>query len=306
MLATQKDLDTFCQLRRALLIATPEKLCRQKNWEEKLSRRAGLCIVFDEFHLFYHWGDSFRPSMAVVYEGIFSMQIPSLLLTATLGEVYLSRWKKDALRNYEHVFHADFGNQILKNSPFCYEWFPICLKGMLDFKLRLIFLSLANQARCSRRKTFLIFCQYRTEVQHWAGWLESLGLNVLFCLGGQATEFTSKLKGMPHPDVIVATTVLSHGVNLPAIESVILTYAVEEKDFWIQMVGRGGRKGERFSVLAVEEKSLWEWCRRYQSWLCLLQLSAWFCLLQIPFFTLFLGKLPPLQRGSRGVRIHSS
>jgi superfamily II DNA or RNA helicase len=56
----------------------------------------------------------------------------------------------------------------------------------------------------------------------------------------------------PVPDFIIATTVLGHGVNLPLIKRVFFLYPVKNPDFWLQMVARGGRRGESYSVFALE------------------------------------------------------
>ena len=53
-------------------------------------------------------------------------------------------------------------------------------------------------------------------------------------------------------DLIVATTAISHGVNLPEIHRIYFAYPFKNRDFWIQMVGRGGRKGECFQVHTMD------------------------------------------------------
>jgi superfamily II DNA or RNA helicase len=68
-----------------------------------------------------------------------------------------------------------------------------------------------------------------------------------------------RLKAHPHPDYIISTTVLSHGVNLPDISKIYFLYVVENLDFWIQMTARGGRRGERYQVFALERPTDLNW-----------------------------------------------
>src|SRR5690606_22468385 len=92
----------------------------------------------------------------------------------------------------------------------------------------------------------LIFCQYRTEVFQWEKELNENGFSCIPCVGGESKYMAKRLQENPRPDFIVATTVLSHGVNLPEIKKIYFTYKVSNIDFWVQMVARGGRKGEDY------------------------------------------------------------
>jgi type I site-specific restriction endonuclease len=83
--------------------------------------------------------------------------------------------------------------------------------------------------------------------------LSELSFSYVSCIGGEAKFMANKLKLMPAPDFIISTTVLSHGVNLPQIAKVYFLYKVNNLDFWLQMVARGGRRGERFEVIALEK-----------------------------------------------------
>jgi superfamily II DNA or RNA helicase len=100
---------------------------------------------------------------------------------------------------------------------------------------------------------------------------------------------SERLKSQPNPDFIISTTVLSHGVNLPKIEKLFFTYKVENPDLWIQMVARGGRKGEEFQVFALEEPIglFWSsWKNAYDLMLVDLQVrwTSFFSLKSIDFF----------------------
>jgi hypothetical protein len=72
-------------------------------------------------------------------------------------------------------------------------------------------------------------------------------------------------------------------VNLPKLEKIFFTYKVSNIDFWIQMVARGGRKGEAYKVYALEKPFVLPWsqwknlCQLGFLWLKL-KLSVEFCL----------------------------
>ena len=55
---------------------------------------------------------------------------------------------------------------------------------------------------------------------------------------------SSKKINIEELDFIIATSVVSHGVNLPSIGRVIFLYRVQNTAHYIQMLGRGGRRGE--------------------------------------------------------------
>ena len=76
--------------------------------------------------------------------------------------------------------------------------------------------------------------------------LRGLGFNVLGCKGGEVSLFLEKLYEFKDLQCICTTSALSHGVNLGIVRGVFFTYPVENRDFWFQMVGRGGRRGEKF------------------------------------------------------------
>ena len=110
--------------------------------------------------------------------------------------------------------------------------------------------------------TNLIFCKYRSEVEKWEKRLFQKGYSVWTCVGGEAGEFSKRAQNENPPNFIIATTVLSHGVNLPQISRIFFLYQVNNLDFWIQMVARGGRRGEAYEVYALENPTGIDW-----SWL---------------------------------------
>lgn len=98
----------------------------------------------------------------------------------------------------------------------------------------------------------LVFCKYRNEVVELTQLFNKVGIKSLGCVGGETGKFQVELAKCSDLKIIFATSALSHGVNLPSIAEVYLTYKVSCIDFWIQMVGRGGRKGEQFQLHTME------------------------------------------------------
>ena len=221
-----------------LLIITPE-LCSESIIE---NHKENIQIVIDEFHLFYYWGDSFRPKLLELYEQVCSRELPLLLLSATIDEEIEKRWECEASLNYQNSFKINLGNQQIKKDPQKVIYFP--LKRFK--KLQLDYAKLKRGSHAT-----LIFCKYRKEVERLALDFEKNGKKVLTCIGGETHLFHFKLAKCQKPDFIIATSALSHGVNLPLISEIYLTYPIENYDFWIQMVGRAGRRGEEFKVFTM-------------------------------------------------------
>ena len=216
----------------SITVMTPEEWMMQK--------KQSPIIVFDEFHLFFYWGDSFRPRMwEAFYELVQSAELV-ILLTATLTPT-MQEWIKQASCQFDQMLWIDHGNQRLRNAPTRYY--------RLETTNQMEKLILGNPPF---HGTHLIFCQYRSEVHEWEKRLSRRGHRVWSCVGGEAAAFSHRIQLENSPDFIVATTVLSHGVNLPTISCIYFLYRVEDMNFWIQMVARGGRRGEEFDVFALE------------------------------------------------------
>jgi superfamily II DNA helicase RecQ len=195
-------------------------------------------VIFDEFHLMYYWGDTFRPMMWEAFYGSHEAQL-TILLTATMK----SEMREQILsfkNHYDQILWVNYGNQELKNKPHDYLKFS----HKRDLEQHILLGPAANVT--------LIFCQYRSEVFAWVKKLEDQRHRVWGCVGGEASVFSEKVSREHPPEFIVATTVLSHGINLPRIGRIYFTYKVQNIDFWIQMVARGGRRGEKFMVYSLE------------------------------------------------------
>lgn len=217
-----------------LVLTTPE--CIDENPEAYLP--SDTVLILDECHLIYYWGESFRERMFDCYLSLLSLELPLLLLSATINFELLEKFTSHLELNYQDIFKCDFGNQKLKNMPKSVFYYPRVLKHHL---MNEIYFS-------NNSKTSLVFCKYRNEVFELSQKLEAMNYKVLSCVGGEAKEFVEKLQITEQLDFIVATSVVSHGVNLPEISKIIFTYKIENLDFYIQMLGRGGRDGSDFEV----------------------------------------------------------
>lgn len=223
----------------SILVMTPEEWITKKTFRN--------VVIFDEFHLFFYWGDTFRPVMWEVFFEISLFSTQTWLLTATLSE----SMKQEICfftSQFDQILWLDHGNQILKFKPTRYLKAP-------DKKW--IMSQIENEM--PEKNVKLIFCQYREEVFAYARKLTKLGYSCLTCVGGESKFMAMKLKAHPSPDFIISTTVLSHGVNLPDIKTIYFLYEVSNLDFWIQMTARGGRRGQDYKVIALDVPQGLEW-----------------------------------------------
>jgi ATP-dependent DNA helicase RecQ len=214
------------------VVMTPEEWLKKGNSHQ--------VVILDEFHLFFYWGDSFRPQMWEAFFELVQKAELVILLTATLTDEMVSLIKSYSCQ-FDRMIWVNHGNQILKYRPQKY-YKAYKKKWMEDFLLTMDHAQGVN----------LIFCAYRAEVMIWEKLLKQQGYLVWTCVGGEASLFSLKVQSERAPNFIVATTVLSHGVNLPNISRIFFLYKVQNLDFWIQMVARGGRRGEAFEVFALE------------------------------------------------------
>lgn len=212
-------------------VMTPEEWMTKKYYPKT--------VIIDEFHLNFYWGDTFRPLLWEVFYELAGECELMVLLTATLNPE-MQKEMAAFCSEFDEVIWTDHGNQVLKNRPTRY--------------LRLLGKDLiASAIRHDRSAGVkLIFCEFREEVFEWEKTLREKGRKVISCVGGEAAGFGKRLSEMKDVEFIVATTVLSHGVNLPSISRVYFLYETKNLDFWVQMVARGGRRGERYDVFALE------------------------------------------------------
>jgi superfamily II DNA helicase RecQ len=236
----------------SIRVMTPEEwLLKQEIFE---------VVIFDEFHLNFYWGDSFRP---ILWEVFFALSVEAslcVILSATFSDFMLEEIKLFN-RNFSEILMCDFGNRQLKYPPKNYYQCP-SKYWTQDY--------LENGPKPAG--VTLIFCAYRSEVKNWTEKLQKKGHLVWDCVGGEAKEMKNKMAQGVNPDYIVATSVLSHGVNLPPIATIFFLYPLGNVDFWIQMVARGGRKGEEYRVFALEKPIGIKW-NRFSNFLAILGLS---------------------------------
>tara|TARA_Y100000385_G_scaffold258167_1_gene285961 strand:- start:502 stop:1584 length:1083 start_codon:yes stop_codon:yes gene_type:complete len=247
-------------LKTKLLIITPELL------SEKLIQyfKIGTNYVFDELHLFYYWGGTFRPKLIECYEDVLSTGNSCLSLSATMSDELVKRWEIDGRLNSERTIKINLNNHTLKKDPRETTYIPKPFAKL--FMNELIF----KKTRFSK----LIFCAYKDEVMSLKNRLEGLGFCVVTCIGGQTQLLAGELSRKPKPDFILATSAASHGVNLPKISIIYLSYKIKNYDFWVQMCGRGGRQGEEFRVFTRDKYRITTigWLL---SFLYLLKLKLW-------------------------------
>jgi len=222
-------------------VVTPEEWLGKKTYAE--------IIIFDEFHLFFYWGDSFRPLMWEMFFSVTQKSSFTFLLTATLNE----KMKSEIMlfhTQFDSIYWVNNGNQRLMYKPFRYVKAPSRKWIQNQFESEEI-----------NKDVKLIFCQYREEVFALEKKLTDQGYSCVSCVGGESKFMNKRLAECPRPDFIISTTVLSHGVNLPMIKKIYFTYKVINVDFWIQMVARGGRRGDQYQVFALEEPFELKWNR---------------------------------------------
>jgi len=207
-----------------LLVLTPE-LC-----SDDLIFDENIIWVFDEFHLFYYWGESFRRRIIDLYETLSCFNRRLLLLSATVDESVMNYWRGSGSLKVL----INLGNQQIKKEPLKRYFY------INNFIENVNFIKGENPT--------LVFFKYRSQVLSTQKKLENLGFCVVSGLGGESHLFNQRLKDNPKVDFILGTCALSHGVNLPKISNIILSYRVGNLDMWTQMVGRAGRRGEEFRL----------------------------------------------------------
>jgi superfamily II DNA helicase RecQ len=231
--ACQEDID--------LSIYTPE-LYLKDHFEGKFSK-IDFCnklLVIDEIHLFFLWGHSFRPHLLDFLELALGDFQNTFALSATMSPCN----KKEYQKIWEHCFEENFllnlGNFKFKNIPtghFCTYFFS---KKMQDLIMKNFLLS-------SKKARVLVFVKYREEAKQLNLWCQSRGVLSLYCIGGEVQEFREKLS-RSIPQVIISTSALGHGVNLPDINDVFFNYNEPNTALRIQMMTRGGRRGQVYYV----------------------------------------------------------
>lgn len=235
-------LEKFLSAKKSFLVTTAE-LLSDEFIEELWRIKEKVLFVIDEFHLFYYWGESFRPVLHERFLSLLNCSLPVLAITATMDTPVMESLKKD-LDYYEPTWiHLDSGNQQLHRRPAKL----ISYYGLSAHHLHKAFWRELRQKEDSH--ILLYFCAYRSQVDELVQRARRLGYVALGCVGGEVEDFLEQLKKEAGKiDCIFSTTTLSHGVNLPEIKKVFIDYEVKNYDFWLQMIGRGGRQGSAYEV----------------------------------------------------------
>jgi len=234
-----------------LYIITPETLFSQfkDEVEENLFENQVDLIVIDEFHLFTKW-NSFRPSMDEVLFFLGTSSIPIIHLTATIDveENFLYEYY---FPSFQDLYYLNLGNFRLKNAPIISMAINPMFRFFAIFLIKLLLLWFR------RIGPILLFVRTRREVDRWVRWGKYYDINILGCVGGETQKFIENLKFSPDPRMIVSTSCLSHGVNLPGPRIVVISYEEKDNALFLQMCGRGGRRDESsFTLFYMGKKRL--------------------------------------------------
>ena len=244
----QVDAVAYARRQEGLLVVTPEVL-DDRLWSV-FEEQKPLFIV-DEFHLFYLWGHGFRPLLWESLMRAANTGSSILALSATVGAETMAACRRDFAVAVDSSFHLDLGNRRFLHPPEA-----IVFMGWSRRRaLRLVI------AHCLAKRAgdvFIVFCRYRHEVARLAALLVRLGIRAVGCVGGEVGSFAKSL-GEGGAEVIVATSCLGHGVNLPPARKVFITYRTDCRDMWLQMAARGGRRGEPFRLYQCDTFSLGFW-----------------------------------------------
>ena len=218
-------------------------------------------FIFDEFHLLFSWGGSFRPALWENFYQLTTTGCHCLALSATIEEEIIQEMRTSFLSCFEQIHIIDHGNLTLFHPP--RKIYHVRRKNELWIHLKC---ALAQGHRC------LVFLPFRQQVHSLAEKLRRQKFSVLTCVGGETVEFRQQLKANEEVQIILATHALSHGVNLPPITRVLIAYPVPERAMWLQMVGRGGRNGQSYHLYCMNTYGLSPWqkfCTHWNNWLAI-------------------------------------
>ena len=108
----EECMTNFLAAKKSFLISTIE-LLSEDFLEACALQNEKILFVLDEFHLFYHWGESFRPILHDRFLAILNSEAPVLAITATMSDEWLSQLKFDLTFHHDVWFHLNYGNHQL-------------------------------------------------------------------------------------------------------------------------------------------------------------------------------------------------
>lgn len=242
-----EDFERLRSRKYGIICVTPEKLA-QIYQKTDLLEWADLFII-DECHLWPLWR-SFRYQLDETWMLFSQIEKRCLLLSGTFD---FKNWSKSDvgqvwIQNNNEVWSIDLHRGSLLTKP--------KRKIMIPSSFKIIQIQFLKWMLRFTRLKVLIFFPLRSQVENWARWCKNNNINVLHCVGGQTTQFVSSLESCHNsPHVIIATSTLSHGVNLPPRDWIFIFGSDWEREIWLQMISRGGRNGESFSVISEVQKT---------------------------------------------------
>ena len=172
----------------------------------------------------------------------------TLLFSATISkgiEKLASKYQKNALRistTRNNKQHLDIEYQAIKTSSRNIEYV------------------IMNILRYNEKKTSLVFCGTRANVNHLTSRLNNRGFSVVSISGElRQKERLNALRSMKsgHSNVCVATDVAARGIDLPNLDLVIHA-DLQKQNLLVHRSGRTGRAGNKgISILVVpQDKSI--------------------------------------------------
>lgn len=224
--------------KKVMMVLTPESL-NQEAWQ--LLKNLRPLIVLDEFHLFYTWGHSFREALRTFVEDLYIERFQVVGLSATISDEVKREVVLDHSLNDNDLYYLNLGNFLFQNSPSSHKFLK---KNELIYMVIIFFLF--------TKKRSIVFVKTRRDVLAVRNYLIRFGVNCSTCIGGESREF---YKGGDYKEkrVIIATSVLSHGVNLGKIDNVFINFHTDQT-LRTQMIGRGGRLGNRYCVFEFRDE----------------------------------------------------
>lgn len=221
-------------------------------------------VVWDEWHLSLNW-ESFRPHLLESFFELAILKINMVALTATLPSTFGREILPGLQTNYDHLYELDLGNYQWRYPPSQVHYFG---RGTWMKRLMVAVLKGRLKEVEKTQKRFLLFVPRRRDVTWWGNWCQQHGIfGVVGCVGGGVEVFRNQMEqvGQDNVRVIVATSVLGHGVNLPPIDEVVLLGEHYEREMWVQLAGRGGRDGRPYQLWCRHWPGV-SWMKKWRSW----------------------------------------
>ncbi len=234
------------QMKQVFICATFE------SFEPQYFDSRKYLFVIDEFHLLFYW-ESFRPLLLEKLYALSAMNANVLALSATMKKELFSRATNELCLGFNQFYFHDLGGGRLLHHPdqmFSFQF----LSPFEELMMCALYLKVTQTKG-------IIFVSHRHQVPLVVNFLQKMRFSAIGCVGGHAQTFHQQWTGRDY-QVVVATTVLSHGVNLGALRLACFLYPVSCEDFYLQMLARAGRDGRGFIVMHRQGqkgvKNLWE------------------------------------------------